>query len=82
MKLKVYEEVLEPVKKEEKLYLRLVEKSDSVLLVACDKETGNTVSRGNLLEIYSNGSVERLAHVSDDLGFNLDTDGRLRISIF
>ena len=51
----------------------------NVQLVAVDS-TGKRLQRGTLLLLNQKGRVHRCKNVSDALGFDLDSDGRIRIS--
>lgn len=58
-------------------YLRLVERAGGVVgLVAVDAH-GRVMSCGNILTITPDGKVRRISFVHPDLGFQLDSRGRV-----
>jgi hypothetical protein len=78
MELEIWEkqdkELKEPVR------LRLVKRdSGDITLIAVDEE-GEKIRWGNLLTLRSNGSVYRHEGINEDIGFNLDSLGRIVIS--
>ena len=73
MKCKVF-----GVPREPEILFKLEECFDTVQLVACDSE-GNMLPDGNILSIQKDGSLRTFDSVSDNLGLNLDEDGRIII---
>lgn len=73
--------VFEEKKSEEKkdIFLRLVNiMGGDVLLEAVD-ERGNALPLGNLLMFYEGGKVRRVTGVNSELGFSLDSEGRIQV---
>jgi hypothetical protein len=75
MKLKVFEQEQE---KEKEVILKLEEWSDGIVLIAVD-EDGNKVVRGKLLRLQNNGMIHLYRAIDTDLGFQLDSKGRIKI---
>jgi hypothetical protein len=74
MKLQVYEAT---TKKEEIVRLKLEDDGDGNITLCAVSGEGNVVYCGALLRFKSNGTILRLAAVSDEIGFALD-DGRIK----
>ena len=64
--------------KEQVVRLKLVQCGSAVELVAVD-ERDKIVPSGHLLVIESEGTISRHSCVSDELGFDLDDNGYIRI---
>lgn len=77
VEFKVYDE---KEKKEERktVYLTLKQYGKTVTLQAVD-EDGYCVEDGNLLTIYSDGSMSRHGGISSHLRLRLDSEGRLEM---
>jgi hypothetical protein len=75
MKLKVFEQKKE---QEREVFLRLVKEGDDIQLNAVD-EKGGSVYHGYLLRIKKDGTIYRHDNVNPALGFQLDSDGRIKI---
>lgn len=58
-------------------YLDLVDLGGSSFLVAVDPSTGKVAPGGYLLEITPDGRVRRIGCVRSELGFQLDSVGRI-----
>lgn len=75
MELKIFE-AKEKVKQQ--VYLRLVEGYEGIILIACDEDGGER-NLGNLLKISKNGKIYLCQKVNKNLGFQLDSNGRIEV---
>lgn len=57
--------------------IRLTEIEGHITLMAVDKN-GVCLSQGNLLILHSDGTLERAPAVSPHLGFQLDSEGKIK----
>lgn len=72
MKLEIYEPENGKVQ-EEPVRLRLSQLDNGIIFLDVVDENGNGVT--TLLDITSDGKIELLSDVDDNLGFQLDKDG-------
>lgn len=72
MKIGIYEET-----KEKEITLRLFAVS-GVIDVYCVDENGDRLESGYLLSFGGSGTVYRIADVDPNLGFDLDSEGRIK----
>ena len=77
MELHVFGESNEQEKQD--IWLRLEKlQSGGVMLMTCD-EQGNRRTQGDLLLIQPDGQIYLEPSISEDFGFPLDSDGRMKI---
>lgn len=77
MKFKVFDPEKKK-KKEEIVYLKLVEQNSDVMLIVCNKY-GERFSSNNLLVFEDDGTVRKCSYVNESLGLLLDECCRLII---
>lgn len=77
MELKIFEEDKED-KTKPPVCLRLVEGYEGIILIACDEDGGER-NLGNLLKISKNGKIYLCQKVNKNLGFQLDSNGRIEV---
>ena len=69
-------EIYGEAQKEKKVILKLEKSGECIKVVAVNSD-GSRIMRGHLLTFTKDGTVAMSSRVSDDLGFDLNTDGSI-----